>query len=166
MAPPPPGRHSRTPELTRRLSASSNSTQSWTGYLDPSAASYTPNSSSLESAIGSGTGAYGVLLTLPTETGDGWTGREATVEFSPLFQKMTCWVGMDEKFCTGGFHILFATLKSNTNPLRGSQNVRLRLLGFATPELIFLVRHTDEVEEWADAEPFHSYFCATRPIHG
>ena len=49
--PPPPGRHSRTPELTRRLSASSNSTQSWTGYLDPSAASYTPNSSSLESAM-------------------------------------------------------------------------------------------------------------------
>ena len=44
---------------------------------------------------GSGTGTYGVLLTLPTETDDGWTGREATVAFSPLFQKMTCWVGME-----------------------------------------------------------------------
>lgn len=50
-------------------------------------------------------GTYGVLLTLPTETGDGWTGREATVEFSPLFQKMTCWVGMDMKNFVRRLHV-------------------------------------------------------------
>ena len=134
-SPPPPGRHSRTPELTRRLSASSNSTQSWTGYLDPSAASYAPNSSSLESAIGGGPGTYGVLLTLPTETDDGWTGREATVEFSPLFQKMTCWVGMDEKFCTALPRTIGSTLTHLLTLSEARRNVRLRFVSVCTPKL-------------------------------